>query len=182
MHNEERINSILMTCYYSDLVSAPDCSCREWNLFQPIRSTTKIWVVTRHQYGTSALVRQTSSRGETSSGVRKVDRFLKLQFVFLRGFRCKRNNCKGKYLSNLFRRPNVFTSEPPTPAECINAGKLYIKWNCYKVFRRIDLTCDKQWLESIQLYWFPWYSLKSKYAVSAEGQNPWEMEKRRSEG
>ena len=28
--------------------------------FQPIRSTTKIWVVTRHQYGISALVTQTS--------------------------------------------------------------------------------------------------------------------------
>ena len=28
--------------------------------FQPIRSTTKVWVVTRHQYGISALVTQTS--------------------------------------------------------------------------------------------------------------------------
>ena len=30
------------------------------------RSTTKIWVVTRHQYGISALVSQTSFGGETS--------------------------------------------------------------------------------------------------------------------
>ena len=28
-----------------------DWSCRLGNLIQPIRSTTQIWVVTRHQYG-----------------------------------------------------------------------------------------------------------------------------------
>ena len=39
--------------------------------FQPIRSTTQIWVVTRHQYGISALVSQTSFRGKTSGGVPK---------------------------------------------------------------------------------------------------------------
>ena len=36
-----------------------------------IRSTTQIWVVTRHQYGISALVSQTSFRGKTSGGVDK---------------------------------------------------------------------------------------------------------------
>ena len=55
-----------MTCYYPDLVSASDWSYRVGNLFQPIGSTTQIWVVTRHQYGISALVSQTSFRGETS--------------------------------------------------------------------------------------------------------------------
>ena len=55
-----------MTCYYPDLVSAFDWSCRVGNLFQPIGSTTQIWVVTRDQYGISALVSQTSFRGETS--------------------------------------------------------------------------------------------------------------------
>ena len=55
-----------MTCYYPDLVSAFDWSCRVGNLFQPIGSTTQIWVVTRHQNGISALVSQTSFRGETS--------------------------------------------------------------------------------------------------------------------
>ena len=52
----ERRNSILMTCHYPDLGSASDWSCRVGNLFQPITSTTQIWVVTRHQYGISALV------------------------------------------------------------------------------------------------------------------------------
>ena len=39
--------------------------------FHPIRSTTQIWLVWRHQYGISALVPQTSFRWETSCGVRK---------------------------------------------------------------------------------------------------------------
>ena len=34
-------------------------------------STTQIWVVTRDQYGISALVSKTSFRGETSGGVAK---------------------------------------------------------------------------------------------------------------
>ena len=33
---------------------------------EPIRSTTQNWVLTRHQYGISALVCQSSFRGETS--------------------------------------------------------------------------------------------------------------------
>ena len=51
-----RRNSILITCHYSDQSSASDWSCREGNLLQPIRSTTQILVVTRHQYGISPLV------------------------------------------------------------------------------------------------------------------------------
>ena len=37
----------------------------------PIRSTTQIWVVTRHQYGISALIPQKSLRRETSGGIPK---------------------------------------------------------------------------------------------------------------
>ena len=42
-----------------------------WEISQaarPIRNTIQIWVVTRHQYGISALVSQTSFRGETVGG------------------------------------------------------------------------------------------------------------------
>ena len=67
----ERRNSILMTHHYPDLGSASDWSCRVGNLIQPIRNTTQIWVVTRHQYGISALVSQTSFGGETSGSVAK---------------------------------------------------------------------------------------------------------------
>ena len=45
----ERINSILMTYHYPDLASASYLSNREGNLFKPIRGTTQIRVVTRHQ-------------------------------------------------------------------------------------------------------------------------------------
>ena len=66
--SNERRNSILMTRHYPDLGSASDWLKRAGTSFQPIRSTTKIWVVTRHQYGISALVTQTSfcegSRGD----------------------------------------------------------------------------------------------------------------------
>ena len=60
-----------MTCHHPDLGSASDWSCRVGNLIQPIRSTTQIWVVTRHQYGISALVDQTPFGGEISSSVAK---------------------------------------------------------------------------------------------------------------
>ena len=46
----------MMTCHYPDLGSASDWSCHVGILFQPIRSTTQIWVVMRHQYGISAFV------------------------------------------------------------------------------------------------------------------------------
>ena len=60
-----------MTRHYPDLGSASDWSCSVGNLIQPIRSTTLIWVVTRHQYGISALVSQTSFGGETGGSVAK---------------------------------------------------------------------------------------------------------------
>ena len=53
-------NSILMTLHYPDLSSAFDWLCLVGNVLQPIRFTSQIRVVTRHQYGISALVPQTS--------------------------------------------------------------------------------------------------------------------------
>ena len=70
LRNECR-NSILMTRHYPELGSASDWSCCVGNLIQPIRSTIQIWVVTRHQYGISALVSRTSFGGETSGSVAK---------------------------------------------------------------------------------------------------------------
>ena len=60
--NNECRNSKLTTRHYLDLGSASGWSCGVGNLFQPIRSTTQIWIVTRHQYGISALLSQTSFR------------------------------------------------------------------------------------------------------------------------
>ena len=62
----------------NDDVSLPTSGYCFWldeaNL-QPLRSTTQICVVTRHQYGIFALVSQTSFRGQTSGVVVKCQLF-----------------------------------------------------------------------------------------------------------
>ena len=86
----ERGDSILITRYFPDLGSVSDWSWRERNLRQPMRSTTQIWVVMRHQYGISALVSQTSIREETSGGVAKCRLFRQASLML---FKCiKREN------------------------------------------------------------------------------------------
>ena len=57
--------------HYPDLGSVCDWLKQISHVVQPIRSTTQIWVVTRHQYGLSALFPQTSFRRETSGGIVK---------------------------------------------------------------------------------------------------------------
>ena len=68
---DECRNTTLMMFHYLDLGSDSDWSCHVGNLIQPIRSTTQIWVVTRHQYGISVLISQTSFGRETSCSVAK---------------------------------------------------------------------------------------------------------------
>ena len=70
LRNEHR-NSTLMTRHYPDLGSASYWLNQISHAARPIRSTTQIWIVTRHQYGISALISQTSFGGETSDGVVK---------------------------------------------------------------------------------------------------------------
>ena len=60
-----------MTCSYPDMGHASYCLKQISLAARPMKSTTQIWVVTRDQYGISALVPQTSFRGETSGGVAK---------------------------------------------------------------------------------------------------------------
>ena len=60
-----------MTRRYPDLSSASDWLNQISHAARPIRSTTQIWVVMRHQYGISALVSQTSFGGEISGSVAK---------------------------------------------------------------------------------------------------------------
>ena len=75
----KRRNSILMTRHYPDLGSASDWLCCVGNLIQPIRSTTQIRVVSRHQYGISALVCQTSFGGKTVVASPSFGFFLRLK-------------------------------------------------------------------------------------------------------
>ena len=67
----ERRNSILMTIHYPDVGSASNWLNQISHTARPIRSTTQIWVVTRHRYGISARVSQTSFGGETSGSATK---------------------------------------------------------------------------------------------------------------
>ena len=60
-----------MTRHYPDLGSASNWLKQISHAARPIRSTTQIWVVTRHQYGISALVSHMSFVGETSGSVAK---------------------------------------------------------------------------------------------------------------
>ena len=68
LRNDGR-NSILMTCHFLDLGSDSDWLKEFSHSAWPIRSTAQIWVVTHHQFGTSALVSQRSFRGKTSGSV-----------------------------------------------------------------------------------------------------------------
>ena len=58
-----------MTRHYLDLGSVSDWLNQISHAARPIRSTTQIWVVTRHQYGFSALVSQTPFGEETNGSV-----------------------------------------------------------------------------------------------------------------
>ena len=57
----------------------------ERNLLQPIKRTTQIWVVTRHQYGISSVVTQSSFRGKTIGGVTKCRLFSKSTIFLEKG-------------------------------------------------------------------------------------------------
>ena len=60
-----------MTRHYPDLDSASNCLNQISRAGRPIRRTTQIWVVARHQYGISALVSQTSIGREATGSVAK---------------------------------------------------------------------------------------------------------------
>ena len=53
-----------MTRHYPDLGSASDWLKKIFHAARPIRSTTKIWVMTRYQYAIPAPVSQTSFSGK----------------------------------------------------------------------------------------------------------------------
>ena len=92
------------------------------NLLQPIRSTTQIWIVTRQPFRISALVSQTSFRGETSGGVAKCRMFSQASmagagcclFFFLVSFyrACKRNTQRGEKASSPFLPSRAFDISP----------------------------------------------------------------------
>ena len=70
-------NSILMTRLYPDLGSASDWLKKIFHAARPIRSTTKIWVMTRYQYAIPAPVSQKSFLGKPVVQSQNVSCFLK---------------------------------------------------------------------------------------------------------
>ena len=70
-------------CHCQDLVTASDWLKQISISAQPIRITTQIWIVTRHQYGISALVPQTLFGGETSAYVAKCQLFSQARFLIV---------------------------------------------------------------------------------------------------
>ena len=94
-------NDILMTRHYPALGSASDWSCCVGNLIQPIRRTTLIWVVMRHQYGISALVslrRHLAGKPLVASPI--VGCFLRLVLGILRALKCSQHKNKHKKIQN----------------------------------------------------------------------------------
>ena len=79
-------NSLLMTCYYLNLSSNCDWMKQILLAVRQMKSATQIWVVTRHQYGISKLVPQTSFRGKASGGVAKCRMFSQPTANGARGF------------------------------------------------------------------------------------------------
>ena len=70
-----------MTCHFPALGSASDWLKQISLAAQPIKSTSQVGVVPRHQYEISAPVPQTSFGGETSSWVVKCRPFLQAKFA-----------------------------------------------------------------------------------------------------
>ena len=96
-------NSILMTCQYSDLGWATDWLYYERNLLQPIRSTSQIWVVMRHQCGISEVFAQKSFHRKTSGVVIKCQLF---SLALLYSVQKKLTSCKW--------RAGFWVMPPPT--------------------------------------------------------------------
>ena len=118
MTSEKRAqNSILMTPHYPDLGSAPDWLNEISHAARPIRSTNRIWEVTRHHYGIFALVSQTSFGGETSGRVAKCRLFSEANLAL----KVRKNGQQKTFLcspplSRVVSRPNSLPLSFRTPA------------------------------------------------------------------
>ena len=92
-----------MTLYYPDLCGASDWLKQLLHATRPIRSTTtQIWVVTRHQYGISALLSQSSFGGETSGSAAKCRLFSQARVLLQdKEINCKSHGRRSCLLSTL---------------------------------------------------------------------------------
>ena len=125
-------NSILMKRRYQDLGSASDWSCRVGNLIQPIRRTTQIWVVMRHQYGISALVSQTSFGGKTSGSVAKCRLFSQATLFVI----CMKNEFRSKRGKTVLLLSTISSAWRPLNSILFNSsnvGNFFLELNCKRL-------------------------------------------------
>ena len=109
IRNEHR-NSIPMT--------------RHCNWLQPIRSTTQIWVVTRHQYGVSTPVSQASFGGETSGDVAKC---LLPSQVIRKFTQRRRRRLRKRHLKSEFELPQILSHVMHVQSCCFaNLNQLFL--------------------------------------------------------
>ena len=97
--------SILMMRHYPDLSSAADWLNQISHAARPIRSATQILVVTRHQYGISALVPRTSFGGETSGSATKRRLVSQAKFLLACEYSCLSLLLTARYVFSPARRP-----------------------------------------------------------------------------
>ena len=131
-----------MTRRYPDLGSASDWLNQISHAARPIKSTTHIWVVTRHHFKISALVSQTSFGGETSGSVAKCRLFSQATNL--------RNPKGGRFWSNdvSLDRDLVTHLQIDTRTCCLN---LRMNWKATRLIRLqrrnigLNLTRMEKW-------------------------------------
>ena len=129
-----------MTCHYPCLGSTSDWLRQISHAARPIRSTTKIWVVTDHQYGISSLVSQTSFRRETGGGIVKCQLFSQLKEITKEGIKIKR-------IINKTANFNPFTLRPS-----------YDEMICHQILWCYHL--NKPLWQNVSIVLLPWILLK----------------------
>ena len=157
----ERRNSILMTCHYPDLVSVSNWLKQFSQAVRLIRSTTQIWVVTRHQYRISALVSQTSFRWETVGGVAKCDNLKKFETRAFYSFftapdRTTLNLCGPPAVGGLLGPKRSWTCKWPaklgeTAVRSLSDNK--VRHPCCILRHSILWSKEERYLECMTSYW-----------------------------
>ena len=176
----ERRNSILMMCHYPDLGSASDWLNQISHAARPIRSTTQIWVVTRHQceFLHSFLRRHFARKSVVAEAILK--RTLDYFPVMLRGLRTnekkvnENRHCRNKTNANKLIIAQRFTS--------ISLSHVMIKWryrHCLHHFYYISISILRRFLWQVNKIKINKYSNlrgippnKSRLAIWNQSETP----------
>lgn len=111
-----------MTRHFPHLVNTCDWLSRGGNLPQPIRSTTQIWVMTRHQCRISTFFPKTSFRGEIrGGGEARIGSFTKCRLF-----------SQATYLAPRFSQPIYLSCGTPDQGDGgENSNKFFKGFHCF---------------------------------------------------